>query len=126
MASTPEKKKTSMGMEENVESGISYVGSFVTGLIFFFGEKDSKLVRFHAMQSIALAVVAFGGWIVLAILGAIFRAIGLWQVDAYFFGVLSALLWIGYFVISLIVLIKAFSGSKLKLPIIGDFAEKRA
>src|SRR5436853_7023740 len=43
---------TSMGMQPNVEAGLSYVFFWVTGLIFFLMEKQNRFVRFHAMQSI--------------------------------------------------------------------------
>ena len=45
-------KKTSLGLDENVESIIAYAGIWVTGLIFLFIEKENNHVRFHAMQSL--------------------------------------------------------------------------
>jgi hypothetical protein len=54
---------TSMGMDANVAAGLSYLFSIVGGLIFYFGEKQNRFVRFHAMQSILFN--AF--WIVLFI-----------------------------------------------------------
>jgi len=55
---------TSMGMDANVEAGLSYLFSIVGGLIFYFGEKQNRFVRFHAMQLIHFN--AF--WIVLFLL----------------------------------------------------------
>ncbi len=52
---------TSMGMDANVAAGLSYLFSIIGGLIFYFGEKQNRFVRFHAMQSILFN--AF--WIVL-------------------------------------------------------------
>ena len=121
----PEKKKTSMGMEENVESGLCYVGSFVTGIIFLASEKESKLVRFHAIQSIAFAVVFAAAWLGIIILAGIFRLAQVWAIVT-FFDVLGWLTWIAYIVVSVIVLIRAFTGSKMKLPVIGDYSEKKA
>ncbi len=121
MATTPEKKKTSMGMEENVESGISYLGAFVTGIIFYFGEKESKLVRFNALQSIAFSVVVVAAWIGIWILQLIFNALTLWVVST----ILGALLWIAIVIVWIVLIVKGFSGSKFKLPIIGDFCEKQ-
>src|SRR5437667_7915954 len=54
---------TSMGMDANVAAGLSSLLSIVGGLIFYFGEKQNRFVRFHAMQSIIFN--AF--WIVLFI-----------------------------------------------------------
>src|SRR5699024_8626623 len=54
-------KGSSTNLEENVVSLLCYLGSFVTGIIFIIIEKNSKFVRFHAMQSI----VFFGGLVVI-------------------------------------------------------------
>src|SRR5678809_616815 len=63
--------KSSTGLDENIASLLSYVFGWVSGLIFFLIEKDSRLVRFHAMQSllfnILVGVVCFVLWIVLFI-----------------------------------------------------------
>src|SRR6185503_10291553 len=62
--------KSSTGLDENVAALLSYIAGWVSGLIFFLIEKDSRLVRFHAMQSILLnavaLVVGFVLWIVWA------------------------------------------------------------
>ncbi|HEX9421863.1 MAG TPA: DUF4870 domain-containing protein, partial [Pyrinomonadaceae bacterium] len=60
--------KSSTGLDENIAALLTYVLGWVSGLVFFLIEKDSKLVRFHAMQSILFSVlvgvVCFVGWIV--------------------------------------------------------------
>src|SRR6185369_8458392 len=50
--------KSSTGLDENVAALLSYIFGWVSGLIFFLIEKDSRLVRFHAMQSLLLNVLA--------------------------------------------------------------------
>src|SRR3954447_25021680 len=61
--------KSSTGLEENVAALLSYVFGWVSGLIFFLIEKDSRLVRFHAMQSllfnVLVGIIFFVLWIVL-------------------------------------------------------------
>src|SRR5699024_2330648 len=54
-------KASSTNIKEDVEALLCYLGSFVTGIIFIIIEKNSKFVRFHAMQSI----VFFGGLVVI-------------------------------------------------------------
>src|SRR5689334_2742884 len=44
--------KSSTGLDENVAALLSYIFGWITGLIFFLIEKNSQLVRFHAMQAI--------------------------------------------------------------------------
>ena len=99
--------KSSTGMEENVAALISYVGFWVTGLIFFLIEKDSKFVKFHAMQSMIL-------FIPLWILGGILFS--LWFI--------GSIIWLACVVLWIILMVKAYQGEKFKLPITGDLAEK--
>lgn len=95
--------KSSTGMEENVAGLLCYVAGWITGLIFFLIEKDSKFVKFHAMQSI----ITFVAIIILAWIPIIN-----WVV-----GILALVLWI-------LLMVKAYQGEKFKLPVIGDLAEK--
>jgi uncharacterized membrane protein len=122
--------KSSTGLDENVAALLSYLFGWVSGLIFFLLEKDSRLVRFHAMQSIllnAVAVVVGGvlwvGSIILAIIAALIS------------DMLGSLIWIlamllisafgiALFVAAILCLVKAYQGQYFKLPVIGNFAEK--
>lgn len=105
------KGKSSFGMDENVAGLFSYLLGFITGIIFFILEKESKFVKFHAMQSIILSIfltILYGilsfipiiGWIILLILPLV-----------------TMVLWI-------VLMIKAYKHEYFKLPIIGDLAEK--
>src|SRR5215510_11977599 len=53
-----EQAKSSTGLDENIAALLSYVFGWISGLVFFLIEKDSRLVRFHAMQSLLLNAVA--------------------------------------------------------------------
>ena len=122
--------KSSTGLDENIAALLSYVFGWLSGLIFFLIEKDSRLVRFHAMQSllfnvlfgvlaIALWVVLFIGFMVASqISGALTTLLSL----------ASVLLWVVLFIAIVIgwilCLVKAFQGQYFKLPVIGNFAEK--
>jgi len=103
--------KSSTGMEENVAALLSYVLGWVTGLIFFLIEKESKFVKFHAMQSI----ITFGALTILYIILAWIPILG-W--------VLGAIIWILEVVLLIVLMIKAYQGVKFKLPFAGDLAEK--
>ena len=112
---------TSMGMQPNVEAGLSYVLTWVTGLIFFLMEKQNRFVRFHAMQSILF----FGGLsvinIILSVIGG-FGVVGLGLITGLLSGAVGIVGLVGYIVL----LINAFQGKYFKLPIVGDYAEKYA
>ena len=122
--------KSSTGLDENIASLIAYLAGWVSGLIFFLIEKSSRLVRFHAMQSILLNVVLVVVWIVIMIVVSILVLI-LGQVSSALAGIvslLSVLLYlaagIGTLILWVMCLIKAYQGQMYKLPVIGEYAEK--
>jgi len=122
--------KSSTGLDENIAALLSYVFGWVSGLIFFLIEKDSRLVRFHAMQSllfnVLVAVVGIALWIVLFVVFMIVAQIS--GTLATLLSLVSILVW-GVFLLGILAgfilcLVKAFQGQYFKLPVIGNFAEK--
>jgi uncharacterized membrane protein len=69
----PESEKTSTGLEQNTAALLSYLFTWVTGLIFYLLEKDNKYVRFHAMQSIFFGIAMVVAGVVLVILTTVLR-----------------------------------------------------
>ncbi len=106
-------QKTSMGIDENVASLLCYLGTWVTGLIFFLIEKDNKVVRFHAAQSI----VTFGALFVVGLVIGWIPIIG-WLINLLIWPV-SVVLWI-------IFMVKAYKGEMFKLPVVSKYAEQLA
>ena len=45
------KERSSTGLDENVAGFLCYLFGFVTGIVFLVVEKESRFVKFHAMQS---------------------------------------------------------------------------
>jgi uncharacterized membrane protein len=122
--------KSSTGLDENIASLLSYVFGWLSGLIFFLIEKESRLVRFHAMQSILFNVLIAVAAVVLGIVIFILVLI-LGQLSDVLAGIaslISFLFWLGFFIVVAIMwilcLIKAYQGTMYKLPVIGNFAEK--
>jgi uncharacterized membrane protein len=112
---------TSMGMDPKTAAGLSYLGIWITGLIFFLMEKQNRFVRFNAMQSILF----FGGITVLNIIFSIaigfvpgLLGLGLTCLS----GLLGLVALIGWIVL----MINGFQGKYFKLPIVGDYAERYA
>ena len=104
-------------LEPNVAGLLCYVLGWITGLVFFLIEKDDDFVRFHAMQSI----VFFGAVTVAMIVLDLLRMIPyIWPL----FVALESLLGLFAFVMWIILMIKAYQGERLKLPVTGDLAEK--
>jgi uncharacterized membrane protein len=114
--------RTSTGIDQNTAALLSYIFTWVSGLIFFLLEKDNKYVRFHALQSILLGI----SWVVISVLLVIVMQI--LSYIPFLGGFLRTILGLAYFAAYFIVLImamfKAFQGERYKLPIIGDIAER--
>jgi uncharacterized membrane protein len=108
----PLQEKSSTGLEPNVAAALAYLAWFVTGIVFLVLEKDSKFVKFHAMQSILL-------FLPLAVVQMV-----LWSIP--FLGwLLGFFLWIASLVVWLVLMFKAYQGERFKLPVVGDIAEQQ-
>jgi uncharacterized membrane protein len=105
--------KISIGLEENVAGLLCYVLGWVSGIVFLILEPKNNFVRYHAIQSI----IVFGA---ISIVSAIFGWIPIAGV------IISTLLGILAFILWIILMLKAYRGTKYKLPVSGDLAEKWA
>lgn len=112
----------STGLPPNVAAGVSYIAGWLSGIIVYFIEKQDRFVRFHAMQSIIFSVAVTVLWIALSIIGGILGRIN--DTLACLFGLPVTLLFLAFFVVWIYCMVKAFTGSTFKLPVIGDMAEK--
>lgn len=101
------------GLSDNTAGALAYV-TIIPAIIFLVVEpyNRSSFIKFHAWQSLGLAVFLF----VLSILNVI-PILG--QI-LFLVGALAAL------VFWLLAIIKASQGGKYKIPFLGDFAEKQA
>ncbi len=120
-----------MGMEAHIAAGLSYI--WILGLIFFFVEKSNRFVRFHAAQAILLGiggVVLFFIYVVLSIISASIATVDQTGIATLaftcIFSCIPLLLSLGLFGLSIWGLIAGFTGQYVKMPIIGDIAERWA
>lgn len=109
----PSKGKGAFGLDENIAAALCYSLGFITGIIFFISEKESKFVKFHAMQSI----ITFVSIWVLRFLVDLVPLIG-WLLSLLL-SPLTLVLWI-------VLILKAHRYEYFKLPIIGDIAEEQS
>jgi uncharacterized membrane protein len=98
--------KSSTGLDENVAAFLSYLLGFVTGFVFYWEEKKSEIVRFHALQSIMTFIPVC---IILLILGWI-------PVIGTLAKILAAMLWV-------FLMVRAYSGRVYKVPLVGMIAD---
>ena len=122
--------KSSTGLDENVAALLSYVMTWVTGLIFFLMEKESRLVRFHAMQAILLGaaaiVIGVGLWVVWVVLLIIVAQIAdvLPMLLNLVFFLLMIAFYLGLLIAWILCMVKTYQKQYFKLPVFGNFAEK--
>jgi uncharacterized membrane protein len=103
-----------------VASALCYVLGLITGIVFLVFPPYSKnpRVRFHAFQSIFLHV----GCIVLAIgLNLVLTILHMWSL---FF--LGSVVWLGFFILWIYLIIQAYQGNNVELPVIGPLARQQA
>ena len=105
--------KTSTGLDENVAGLLCYVLWWVSGIVFILLEPKNKFVRFHAMQSI----ITFGAINVAGIILGWIPFIGAF---------LAGILWLLGVILWIVLMVKAYQGTRFKLPLAGDPAEKWA
>ena len=103
-----ENKKSTSGVPQGIAGVICYFIPLVGGLVFLFLEKENKLVRFHAVQSILL-------WIVFILVLAIFNWIPIigWLID-----IAVVVLW-------LFIMYQALMEREFMLPAIGGIAKRQ-
>ncbi len=107
----------STGMDQKVAVLLVYILGWIGALIFYLIEKENKFVRFSAMQSILINAV----WITLVITLSVLSTVPL---VGFVFSLMSYLTYIGFTVAIVFLCISGFKGEKIKLPILGDFAEQ--
>lgn len=109
--------KSIFGLEENVAAALSYVAGPISGIGALVLERENKFVRFHAMQStLWFTFLLVVGWVInivtnVPLLG---RIVGIFLTPILSIG---TVLWV---VSAIFLVIKAVSGDKFKLPVIGD------
>jgi uncharacterized membrane protein len=115
---------TGSGLTDNAAAAIAYL-TIIPSIIFLLIEPYNKirLVRFHSIQNIALAVVGVALWIALMILQVIVTFI---PIIGLLFVLVDIAVAVVFFIAWLMALIKASKGEYFKLPFIGDYAAKMA
>ncbi|HEX5155700.1 MAG TPA: hypothetical protein VFW17_00665 [Ktedonobacterales bacterium] len=123
-------------LEAHIVAGLGYFFTPVLPFIFFLMEKTNKFVRFHAMQSMILGVVAIAWYVIVVIINSIIFAASLADTSgtvstvgtlgSCLIGCLYIVGGLGLFGLWLWGIISAFTGKYQKLPVIGNLAEKWA
>jgi|SRR5687768_6007967 len=105
--------RSSTGLDTNLVAALAYLAGFVTGIVLLIVEKNSRYVRFHAMQSTVFFVAVL-------VISVVINSIPLLGAFLYAFLLFPAVV-----IIWLVLMFKAYNGERFKLPVAGDFAEKQ-
>ena len=113
------------GLPETLAGAMAYC-TIIPAIVFLLVEPYSKnrFVRFHSLQCLGVCLVTL-------VVGAMLRVAGF---VLFFIPVLGHLLvWLlsmvvtlAFFVVWVVLVVKALQGEMFKLPVVGDFAERRA
>ncbi|HAZ29808.1 TPA: hypothetical protein DCY43_03665 [candidate division WWE3 bacterium] len=106
--------------EPNVLATLSYIIPGLMGLVMYFWlkesslEKETKFIRFHAVQSIIFGIVWLGAWAIASNL----RTVLVGFILSPLVNVVGVAVWV-------IVMWKAYSNEEYRLPFIGDIAHNQ-
>jgi uncharacterized membrane protein len=116
----PQASAQPAGLSETATCGLAYV-TFIPAIIFLATApyNQNPKVRFHSWQSIFLAIGWVAIWVGITVIGLV---PGLNLLDI----ILAPLLGLAFFVLWLIVMINAFMGKMIRIPVLADFASKQA
>jgi uncharacterized membrane protein len=112
---------------DNIIALLCYSPVAIVGIIMGLAVepyKNSKLVRFHAFQSLFMFLGIVALMITLSILGVVLSAVA--GPLALLLLPLNFVIWIGCIVLSIFMMIKAYGGQMTKLPVVGNIAAKQA
>jgi uncharacterized membrane protein len=112
---------STMNMDQNRAALFSYALGWASGLVFLFMERKNSFVRFSAAQSILF----FGGVTIIRILFAILSAIPILGpfILAPILGFLATIITVIAVIAWIYLMYQAYRGVKVKIPIVGDYAE---
>jgi uncharacterized membrane protein len=118
----PYAAATPAGLTDNVAGALCYALGLVTGILFLVlaPYNQNREIRFHAFQSIFYSVFAIALGFVFGFMAILSGGWTLFLLPIFW------LIRIGLFVLWLVLIIKAYQGQKLVLPIIGPLAQQQA
>jgi uncharacterized membrane protein len=120
---------TSLGGDAATLAGLSYLGWWFTGLLIYFSERQSRFVRFHALQSViftgGLTIFAIFAYIIPSLLNDAYLATRNHVFATLAIGV-ALLMFSLVFIAWLTPLIAAWKGHWLRIPYVAPYAERYA
>jgi uncharacterized membrane protein len=109
------------GMTDNAASALCYVLGLITGILFMVlaPYNQNKTIRFHAFQSIFMSVACI-------VFSMVFNMIIFSGLHMFSLLFLSPLISLAFFILWIYMIITAYQGKKVVLPVIGPIAQGQA
>ena len=113
-------------LPENLACALTYALGPLTGVLFLVLEphNHNPRVKFHAFQSLFASAALFVLWFALLIVSGILAFLPI--IGLLFGSLLLGFFALGWLVLWVVLMLKAYQGERWKLPVIGDLAEKRS
>jgi len=122
-AAADETQGSSTGLSPHTASVLCYAAAWLSAVIVLALERDSRLVRFHALQ----ATFAFGFLCLLAIGCGVLTVISAFYSTAafQFFAVASEASWLAMAVLWVVALVCVTRNANWRMPLVGRLAQRR-
>jgi uncharacterized membrane protein len=128
-AGTPDPNTTApdnTGLAPNVAAGLACLFTIVGGIVFLVLEKKDRFVRLWAMQSLFLGGLAIAVSILVAVASVILGFIPwIGPVLIFLIWLANLVFGIGWCVVYVITVAKAFSGKEWEIPWLGKLARRQ-
>ena len=107
-------------LADNLTWALCYLGGLITGIIFLVLEPYNKkpMVRFHAFQSIFANVACIA---IIIVLNIVFGMMNLYSLF-FIYPLVRLVMLVGW----VLLIVMAYQGKKIVLPVIGPMAEQQA
>lgn len=99
---------------------LSYLGLCFTGIVFFFLQRKNSFVRFHAAQSVVLFTPLVIVYVIVRLL-TVLPVVGV--LLGPILGCLTSILLIGGALLWVFLMVQAYRGSNVRLPIVSEYAD---
>lgn len=119
--------KTALGLDLNVGALLCYINiclpiGLIYSIIVLVTDKENKLPRFHAFQSLLLTGVGIVVGIAINIVSGIAIAADI-TILSMLVGLVGLVFGLGMLVLVILAAVKAFGGQIYKIPVIGNLAD---
>jgi uncharacterized membrane protein len=122
----PASVSETTGLPRNIAAGLANIFPLVGGVVFLVLERRDRFVRFYAVQSILLGAVAVLVWMSIELVNFIFSHIPL---IGGFLGMVmggaNRVFSLAWFVVYVVVIVKAFMGKEWEIPYLGQVARRQ-